>query len=103
MGSRNVFWYFDPEFPKMGFRGTGSIKKVPNGMGGCKYYRGGRRISFFSELGVEGIGPGLFCNYVQEKGAHSDSHHASMRGGGGDRVEFSGTQEERKKNYPAGE
>ncbi|GIY70687.1 hypothetical protein CDAR_620191 [Caerostris darwini] len=34
MGSRNVFWYSDPEFPKMGFRGTSSIKKVPNGNGG---------------------------------------------------------------------
>ncbi|GIY70698.1 hypothetical protein CDAR_620251 [Caerostris darwini] len=34
MGYRNVFWYSDSEFPKMAFRGTGSIKKVSNGKGG---------------------------------------------------------------------
>ncbi|GIY79461.1 hypothetical protein CEXT_474261 [Caerostris extrusa] len=90
MGYRNVFWYSDPEFPKMGFRDTSSIKNVPNGNGHFILFR----------IGGGGCSARFFCDYVQEKGAHSDSRHASMRGGGGDRVEFSGAQEERKKNYP---
>ncbi|GIY70700.1 hypothetical protein CDAR_620261 [Caerostris darwini] len=105
MGNRNVFWYSDPEFPKMGFRGTGSIKKVPNGNGGGDASTTGVEEAFhsFRNWGWRGVRPGLFGNHVQEKGVHSDSQHAPMKGGERDRVELSGTQEERKKNYPVGE
>ncbi|GIY70702.1 hypothetical protein CDAR_620271 [Caerostris darwini] len=104
MRSRNVFWYSDPEFPKMGFRGTSSIKEVPNNIGG-QYYRDGRRcISFFSELGVEGCsGRGCFATLCKKGVLIPIRITRQGGGGGGDRVELSGTHEERKKNYPVGE
>ncbi|GIY70692.1 hypothetical protein CDAR_620221 [Caerostris darwini] len=94
----------------MGFRGTSSIKKVPNSNGGASTagvedgtvkrklaWRSQQPTFFFLTIifsstssafhsfpnwGWSGVRPGVFCNHLQEKGAHSDSHHSSMRGWG---------------------
>ncbi|GIY70694.1 hypothetical protein CDAR_620231 [Caerostris darwini] len=123
--SRNVFWYSDPEFPKMGFRGTSSIKKYQTPMGGCKYY-GWKTVQLSGNLRgpcnsqhsfltssfslpllqhfiLFRIGGGCSATMCKKRVLIPNRITRQCGVGGGDRVELSGTQEEGKKNYPVGE
>ncbi|GIY70690.1 hypothetical protein CDAR_620211 [Caerostris darwini] len=98
-----------PNFRRWVFRCTSSIKKVTNSNGGGASTAEGedgtekRKLAWrsqqptfffltvffsssssafhsFPNWGWRVFGPRLFCNRVQEKGAHSNSHHVPMRG-----------------------